>query len=210
MDEKHKGAQQDLDWYLKLLNSLCGESEDWVHVNRCQQSHRCEFGHSIPRGSSYFRREFGPDRRTDSKLCEACGIRFLNLLFGGGGGITELAVRRVREQYGSLLVALRKLDDRRTNDRTPQGEAGQSRAVRPTRDMSSGPRWSAERLAEVRERYPCAYKKWTEVEESRLDHLVRTGASAKQIALELQRQPSAIRSRLNKLGLLSGGVNSTA
>ncbi len=207
MDEKYKGIQQDLNWYLKLLNSLCGVSEDWVHVDRCQQPHRCEFGHSIPRGSPYFRRKLGPDRKIDSRLCEECGIGFLYLLFGGGGGIAEFAVRRVRKQYGSLLVALRKLGDRRTNDRTPRGEARQSRAVRTIRNTSSGPCWSAERLAEVRKRYPRAYKKWTEAEESRLEHLVRTGASARQIALELQRQPSAIRSRLNKLGLLPGGAN---
>ena len=75
MDEKYERIQADLDWYLKLLNSLCGEHEQWS-VPKARKVHECEFGHQIPEGARYLRKLFGPDRSEDAKLCEDCHIKY--------------------------------------------------------------------------------------------------------------------------------------
>ena len=58
-----------------------------------------------------------------------------------------------------------------------------------------------DRIKSVRERHPRAYERWNEAEEERLRHLHGQGRNVKQISKELQRQPGAVRSRLDKLGL---------
>jgi hypothetical protein len=59
----------------------------------------------------------------------------------------------------------------------------------------------AGRLAQIRQAYPRAYEKWSHEEDTRLAELARSGKSVKEIAAKLQRQPSAIRSRMAKLNL---------
>ena len=59
----------------------------------------------------------------------------------------------------------------------------------------------AARLAQIRQAYPRAYEKWTDQEDAELTQLVRSGTSTKAIASQFKRQPSAIRSRIVKLGL---------
>jgi hypothetical protein len=58
-----------------------------------------------------------------------------------------------------------------------------------------------QRLAQIREAYPRAYEKWTDREDATLEKLVRSGQSVDDIAAQLQRQPSAIRSRIVKRNL---------
>ena len=53
----------------------------------------------------------------------------------------------------------------------------------------------------VREKYPKAYEKWTTEEDEQLKMSFREGVSIKDMAIFFQRQPSAVRSRLSKLGL---------
>lgn len=60
-----------------------------------------------------------------------------------------------------------------------------------------------ERLDEIQQLHPRAYEKWTDEEDAQLTQLFRSGQTAKQIAETLQRQPSAVRSRLAKLNLVS-------
>jgi DNA-directed RNA polymerase specialized sigma24 family protein len=60
---------------------------------------------------------------------------------------------------------------------------------------------ATERLAEIRLRYPRAYEPWTPAEESRLRLAYNQGESAQQVATMLGRQPSAVQSRLQRLGL---------
>ena len=52
------------------------------------------------------------------------------------------------------------------------------------------------------EQYPRAYERWTASEDEQLEQLYRSGHDSKQISGVLQRQPSAVASRLRKLGLL--------
>ena len=59
-----------------------------------------------------------------------------------------------------------------------------------------------ERMAEIHVGHPRAYEKWSAEEDARLTHLFRAGSGVPQIAATLQRQPSAIRSRLAKLNLV--------
>jgi hypothetical protein len=56
-------------------------------------------------------------------------------------------------------------------------------------------------LTEVRERHPRAYELWDEDEDGQLAFLLSNGTPIAEIAKSLQRQPSAIRSRIRKLGL---------
>ena len=67
-----------------------------------------------------------------------------------------------------------------------------------------------QRMTEIRQAYPRAYDKWSDQEDARLTELFRKGIVVKEIAKTLQRQPSAIRSRLAKLNLVvSGGDSAT-
>jgi hypothetical protein len=57
-------------------------------------------------------------------------------------------------------------------------------------------------LETVRQRYPRAYEKWTEDVDARLRIEYGKGLSIQLLSEMFQRQPSAIRSRLRKLGIL--------
>ena len=59
-------------------------------------------------------------------------------------------------------------------------------------------------VADVRKTYPRAYEKWTEEEQHRLRALIDSGLTVAQISKRLQRQRSAIRSRIVKLDLVKG------
>lgn len=54
-------------------------------------------------------------------------------------------------------------------------------------------------VARIREKHPQAYERWSADDEQRLLELKRQGFAARKIAVELGRQPSAIRSRLARL-----------
>jgi hypothetical protein len=60
------------------------------------------------------------------------------------------------------------------------------------------------RLDLIRQAHPRAYDKWSDEEDDRLRRLVGVQTPVKEIARILQRQPSAIRSRLVKLGMVGG------
>jgi len=58
------------------------------------------------------------------------------------------------------------------------------------------------RMGEIRRSYPRAYEKWSQSEEDRLRKLIRDGLTVAQIAGRLQRQRSAIRSRIIRLNIV--------
>ncbi|MCG2767235.1 MAG: hypothetical protein L6435_02480 [Anaerolineae bacterium] len=60
-----------------------------------------------------------------------------------------------------------------------------------------------ERLSDIRREHPRAYEKWSTEEEQRLEQMVAAGQSTRDIASDLGRQPSAIQSRIKRLGLAS-------
>jgi len=54
----------------------------------------------------------------------------------------------------------------------------------------------------IRQQYPRAYERWTGDEDIRLQDEYNKGLSIRQLSETFQRQPGAIRSRLQKLGLV--------
>jgi hypothetical protein len=58
---------------------------------------------------------------------------------------------------------------------------------------------TTDRLTDIRGRYPNAYKAWSEKDDELLKSLVHSRVSVDEIADRFERQPSAIRSRINKL-----------
>jgi len=60
-------------------------------------------------------------------------------------------------------------------------------------------------LDEIRQKYPRAYEKWTSEEDERLTSRYQAGLDLLELAAIFQRQPSAIESRLTKLGLRPQG-----
>ena len=57
-------------------------------------------------------------------------------------------------------------------------------------------------IKEIRKKYPKAYTKWTKEEDASLRDEYLQGKTIDELAEKFQRKPSAIRSRLQKLGLL--------
>ena len=61
---------------------------------------------------------------------------------------------------------------------------------------------SSSHLQQVREAHPRAYERWSSIEEQKLISFYKSGLSIAHIASTLERQPSAIRSRLKRIGLI--------
>jgi len=66
-----------------------------------------------------------------------------------------------------------------------------------------GVKTKAYKVDDVRQTYPKAYERWTPEEDERLKLEYQAGVSVSELAIYFQRQPSAIRSRLTKLGVLT-------
>lgn len=60
-----------------------------------------------------------------------------------------------------------------------------------------------ERLSKIVQRYPRAYDKWSPDEEQRVAELYKEGKTLREIAAVVERQPNAIRSRLEKMGMFT-------
>ena len=56
-------------------------------------------------------------------------------------------------------------------------------------------------VEQVRQKHPRAYEPWETAEDEDLRQMFHDGKTANDIAVILQRQPGAVRSRLHKLGL---------
>ena len=58
-----------------------------------------------------------------------------------------------------------------------------------------------ERMDKIRRDHPRAYEPWTDEEDASLVRLAQAGRTVDEIAAQLQRQPGAIRSRMQKRNL---------
>jgi len=76
-----------------------------------------------------------------------------------------------------------------------------SSSISNSNSKSSGSKVPAYVLKQ-RETYPNAYEKWNRADEEMLEKMFNSGATIDAIAAHFSRKPSAIRSRLKKLGLL--------
>lgn len=61
----------------------------------------------------------------------------------------------------------------------------------------------SQRIAKIRETYPRAYDPWEHLEDFQLGERFQKGQTIEQLATQFQRQPSAIKARLQKLKLLA-------
>ena len=61
-----------------------------------------------------------------------------------------------------------------------------------------------DRLGRIRAKHPRAYEKWTEADDTLLTEKLAADTGIEELSRLLQRQPSAIRSRLRKLTPLAG------
>lgn len=75
-------------------------------------------------------------------------------------------------------------------------------AAQEALDFDEQPPPYDERILEIKRRYPRAYERWTREEDSELWERHRYGIPIDEIAAHLRRQPSAVRSRLEKHRLL--------
>jgi hypothetical protein len=78
-------------------------------------------------------------------------------------------------------------------------------AAREALDLSvigSEPQKPAYRVADIRTKHARAYERWTEADDDHLRRYIQAGQTVAQIAHRLQRQRSAIRSRIAKLNLV--------
>jgi predicted Holliday junction resolvase-like endonuclease len=57
-------------------------------------------------------------------------------------------------------------------------------------------------IKDIQETHPRAYEPWTKAEDERLRQRYKQGLAINDLAIEFQRKPGGIRSRLKKLGLL--------
>lgn len=76
--------------------------------------------------------------------------------------------------------------------------AGFTHAVEFFRDGDSPKAYD---VKQIRKEYPQAYERWTDEEEARLIENYQSGLSIPDLAEYFQRKPSAIRSRLRRLGM---------
>lgn len=68
--------------------------------------------------------------------------------------------------------------------------------------LNCSPKDYQTRLAQIKSRYPQAYAPWTSQDDKELVAMYQAGKQILAIAEHFQRQPSAIRSRLNKLNVV--------
>ena len=66
---------------------------------------------------------------------------------------------------------------------------------------------NTERMAKIKRKYPRAYERWSKDDDDQLAAMYKNGIVIAEIAAHFQRQPSAIHSRLAKLGLGWAGDN---
>ena len=57
-------------------------------------------------------------------------------------------------------------------------------------------------LEKIREEYPKAYEKWTELDDKLLELSFQMDQNINELARFLQRKPGAVRSRLKKIGMI--------
>jgi hypothetical protein len=55
------------------------------------------------------------------------------------------------------------------------------------------------RMVVIKQKYPRAYERWTQSEDAQLAAMYTQGTPLEELAARFQRQPSAIRSRIEKL-----------
>ena len=104
--------------------------------------------------------------------------------------IEKRALRKLRHPTRS-----RPLEALLESDATPGSDSASPGRSPPRREPEAG-----SHLERVRKSHARAYERWSASEDQQLKKLYESGRSVDEIASMLQRQPSAIRSRLGRAG----------
>ena len=150
--------------------------------------------------------------RLRNRLVVALGDAVL-VPYAASGGITEGILREVSCLGKPVLTFQADRSGADDNAMLVAGAAALIQSLSRTAGASFDTRRAADsasskarepkyRLSDIRRVHSRAYEKWTCEEEARLKKLLDAGRSKREIAQELQRQPSAISRRLRKLGLV--------
>lgn len=100
------------------------------------------------------------------------------------------ALRLVNQLSYHELVQLRQYIDILIRYDTDNTEIESSNSPTPT---------PLSHMEQSKQKHPRAYQPWTDAEEAQMLDLMKMGKSVKEIAVILERQPSAIQSRLRKI-----------
>jgi DEAD/DEAH box helicase domain-containing protein len=115
------------------------------------------------------------------------------------------ALDRVRSQLRREAIKPKESKEKLSqNTKTKSFETPNSTKYQPQERSPSkneGISWD-DRLKEIRKIHPRAYESWGDQEEIRLKKLFNDGSELNEISKQLGRQKSAIRSRLQRLGLI--------
>ncbi|WP_347832177.1 UvrD-helicase domain-containing protein [uncultured Planktomarina sp.] len=102
-------------------------------------------------------------------------------------------------RYKGCDYKVKTLNTAKIQAKSTSYEAGSNqRDSKPSPDRGSP---SRVKIEELRETYPNAYKPWSNQQENYLSELVRVGKSDLEISKTMGRQPTAIRSKIEKLAL---------
>ena len=123
--------------------------------------------------------------------------RHADKALSGSGGDDPVVLTRLAQTEALLAVAA-------ALDRVAEA-VGERDASRRSETQSQG-----EEIAQIRSQYPNAYTPWTAEADAALLAAHQAGHDVAALADTFGRQPSAIRSRLNRLGASSAETNLTA
>ena len=113
------------------------------------------------------------------------------------GQIAQTALSKIRLP-GRLHRSESLIDPRSTS---PSNSEALTMGTRTPRRPDAEPAPGSAYMRQVRISHPRAYEPWSSSEEQRLVSLFKSGLSIDDIAAVLERRPSAVRTRLNRLGL---------
>ena len=115
MDSRYEDVEQHLNDYVALLNAISWEYAPW-NEPKAQKHHQCEFGCQIEHGDLYYRKHWTPDYSQDVKLCHACMVKMLFVLFAADDATTKFALAIDKERWGTAVRAIRSLREPRGSD----------------------------------------------------------------------------------------------
>lgn len=82
-------------------------------------------------------------------------------------------------------------------------ESDIAEAAKEALQLNSVAQTQKERQSKIVQRYARAYDKWSSDEESRIAEMFKEGRTLREIAAVVERQPSAVKNRLEKMGLFT-------
>ena len=147
------------------------------------------------------------DVRDNSQKADELEVVILEIKQGKAASLSrsQRAIAKAVEEGRVRFDIAHVLDDGTVKMQSWRSSPAVKRKKPPKREImtlrSSEKGKSTERAEQIRTEYSKAYEKWTEDEDNLLKQRFSEGVSIEDLSRLFQRKPSAIRSRLRKLGL---------